>query len=185
MVTVTDNKVKGLAQGPIKNFNASRVVNAIYDSNPGGFVALIGCPVFVQPPAGNDAALHILPEVNSVVSSSDGFFGILVGGVNKGIYPPTGVFLPLDPELTSISLVAAPGGTVRVCTQGICIANVNTQFDSYDIGDPLKAEDSHLFPASSGAQVVARVLQPLVGGSGEVGSFAFIAVDVQREGILP
>ena len=85
-------------------------------------------------------------------------------------------------------LVATSGDAVRVCTQGRCIATVQTQASdggAIAIGDPLTASagGTLVIADASGDLVVARALQsaPLDLGSGNV---SYIAVDVQREGFL-
>jgi len=174
---VIENKVSGLFQGPVDH-NAGSVVNAVYDTTSPGNFALIGDSVFIQSPP-NDG---LLPEVNFIFGTGLLFYGVVVGGDQDGIYPETGddfVFDVDDPAIVALS-----GDTVRVCTQGRCIAGLDNDGISYNVGDPLKAADGgQLVLATSGSLVVARALQQLdaVGGF----SIGFIAVDIQREGILP
>jgi len=171
---LAENKFFGLFQGPVDH-NASSVINAIFDVVITTRVAIIGEAVFWR--RFTSQPDEILPQVLRV-GVENSFYGIIVGGDQDGIYPRTG-----DDFFLVDTIAALPGGNVRVCTQGRCIAFVDNQGQSYNVGDPLMARNGHLIPATTGDLVVARALQKLdaVG----IESFAFIAVDVQREGILP
>ncbi len=181
MSLVINNKFQGLWQGSVDH-KASSVINAIYDTTDPDNFALIGDAVFIQSPTNNE----ILPEVNVVVTSPQRllFYGIIVGGDKEGIYPSTGDTVTFD--LNSTELVALPGETVRVCTQGRCIARVATQvtFGAINVGNPLSPRSGgELIQSFSGEPVVARAVQdePINPAAG----VSFIAVDIHREGILP
>jgi len=177
---VSENKFFGLWQGPIDH-DASTVINAIYDTTDPTNFAVMGDSVFIQ--TSND---KLLPEVNFVGSTQQEFlfYGILVGGDKDGIYPTAGdtPFASSDTDFT----IAFSGDTVRVCTQGRCVAAIDNEVTSYNVGDPLKAErGGDLRKATSGSLVVARALQKLDATFDSNRLFSYMAVDIQREGILP
>jgi len=181
MSLVINNKFQGLWQGPVDR-KSSSVINAIYDTTDPDNFALIGDAVFIQPPTNDE----ILPEVNVVATSPQRllFYGIIVGGDKEGIYPSTGDTITFD--INSAQLVGLPGDTIRVCTQGRCIARVATQvsFGAINVGDPLSPRGvGELILSFSGEPVVARAVQDEpINPSGGV---SFITVDIQREGIFP
>lgn len=173
------NKYLGLSQG-IPFPKAASVINANFEAQDE--TLLIGDAVFVTP-----SDIGILPNVNFINSSAESllFYGILIGGVRKGIYPDNNnsdSFVEIISDLLD-TLIARPGESVRVCTQGVCIARINPDAE-IQISDPLTSVDfGDLTLAFPGENVIARALQPVTINQAP-GSFVYILVDVQREGIL-
>lgn len=190
MVTPTfGNLYPGLFEGPIRA-NAS-VINAIN----GGSVAFIGSVVEVDPISQGTPPGSLLPEVS--ITAIQGFptYGIEVGGVRKGVYGVSAISFKSGINLNDPGLIALFREAVRVCTEGICLANVLTRTSSdIQLGDPLTADAfsapdfstfGFLAKAQSGDFVIARALQPIPVGTPDNPQARVAAVNVQREGILP
>lgn len=179
--TLTPNAYLGLWEGPIDN-KASSVINAIVDPNS-TIELTIGFPVFIKSPPSS----QLLPVVDEIINISQIplFYGILVGGDAKGIYPRAGDgFFPL--QTPDNPVIAFPGQGVRVCTQGRCVAQVVAIISEINVGDPLTviASSVSLGVATSSDLVVARALQFVAKKTSFVRE-SYAAVDVQREGKLP
>ena len=177
MVDVQDNKYPGLAQGPIDH-QSSLIVNATFISTGPLRVGVIGDSVFLLAPP----AVGLLPEVDFVnsVAQERLVYGITVGGDLEGTYPKTGDVVNFSSQDSDV--IALNGDTVRVCTQGRCVARVNTDPSNSPIaiGDALQAiSNGELALAATGNIIIARALEavPATG----VNTVSYIAVDVQRE----
>ena len=174
------NKFFGLWAGPIDN-NASSVINAIWDTQ-GTQRAVIGDSVIIK----LSPSTELLPQIFFTSTFTvDQFYGIIIGGDRKGEYPINGQTLTF--LVTDKTTVGLPGDTVRVCTQGRCIARTNILPTAINVGDPLTPANQagELRKATtSGDNVIARALQPLAINNNSL-IFNFLAIDIKREGKLP
>ncbi len=186
MPTLSINHFTGLWQGPIDN-NASSVINAVADlENPSRWIS-IGDALFVKEPNPDELLPNVF-YVNSALNSQK-FIGIAVGGDAKGIYADAGDLVGKN-SIDNVDTIATDTQLgVRVCTQGRCIARVVTNgIGDINIGDVLTPtggpEGTLRLSTLSGDNLVARALQIALEGE-PVGPDQYIAVDVQREGLLP
>lgn len=165
------NFYPGLARGPIDH-NASSVINAI--SNEA--IEMGSAVTWVT----SISASELLPRVGETTINQEKSYGIAVGGDNDGIYSTTGA--PSNTDKTRATVRAGQG--VVVVTQGRCLARVNGIINSGMVpGDPLTPTDS-----VKGALIKSTGLNDLIVARALQSSTAIndiIAVDVQREGILP
>ncbi len=182
MVILQKNNFPGLWQGPIDH-KASSVINVIVNSDFLGDWVNCGDAVYVKDALKN----QLLPAIDYIsqtpTSESEKFYGIVVGGIVDGIYGSAGdEIVVVFPGAFPVGDVAGfDGDTVRVCTQGRCIARVDDNASPIEIGDPLTTRkiNGSLQLAMSGDNVIARALQ-----SASINGLEYIAVDVQREGKL-
>ncbi len=184
--TVILNAYSGLSQGPIDH-DASSVINVIFDNPDENEFIIIGSTLFIKLPPPNE----LLPSVDFIFSVPQSllFYGIAVGGVRKGIYPNLNTSTDVVFTRLGLTTVALEGEVLRLCTQGRCIAEVGVLTPTVPqifIGDPLtpSASGSNLIKAESGDSVVARALQDTIPNT-VAENLQYIAVDLQREGILP
>jgi len=177
-VSITlSNEFLGLAQGSIDH-NASSIINAVC----GNTSLVIGDVVRILPKGtgvGFTQDGDLLPRVGKVNSFATEGYGIVVGGDFEGIYSD-GV-INLDSNSLALGLVVAFfGDSVRVCTQGRCLALVDGfGTGSINVGDALTTAVAGLVKASDGNIVIANALQPASKAN------SIIAVDIKRQGKTP
>lgn len=177
------NSFIGLWQGSVDS-NASSVINAILNDS----ILLVGDVVRLLGPLEG-----LLPTV--AAGDNPSAFGVAVAGDQDGIYgegrEPADE--AIDPNEFG-TLAALRGDTVRVCTQGRCLAKVVNQTTSQlEVGTPLtglRDAGNNIFAAFgvlvAGSEVLARLLQPVDAGiSPSEPATRIAAVDIQREGIAP
>ena len=156
------NSYPGLALGTI-GFRSNSVINVIAN-----VPILMGSAVQLVAGPSNE----LLPRVEPTDKTGGLILGICVGGDNDGIYGDD------IPPLTINRAAVRAGQTVAICTQGRCLARVNT--------------DVVLGEALMTAVAPVGTLISLVGGAGNnkvaITLIAQVAegltvVDVQREGL--
>jgi len=164
------NQYQGLHRGPIDK-QSSSVINIISNAQIG-----MGDNIKLSTTI---PAAELLPRVEINDTSTDGGYGVAVGGDADGIYGDGAA--PVANDETFLATVGAGEG-VAVVTQGRCPARVIGQNSSGSgsaiiIGDKLTlgTTDGVLSKALTGNDVIAIALQPVVSGELDI-----IAVDIQR-----
>ncbi len=188
MSATFDNSFFGLWQGTVDN-NASSVINAIADD----VLLLVGDVVGLDKFPILDTTDLLLPPVEVIISSPSEItvYGVVVSGDADGIYGK-GQEPKFETPNEFGTLAGLRGDTLRVCTQGRCLARVFNEGAQMNVNDPLsgagfasKSISGVFVLATSGLEVQARLLQPVPAGSVPSPTTRIVAVDVQREGILP
>ncbi len=177
MSITLSNEYLGLAQGPIEH-ESSSIVNAVC----GDASLKIGDVVRLLPKGtgvGFTQDDDLLPRVGIVDSFGADSYGIVVGGDVEGVYS-NGV-INLDSNNLALGIIVAFfGESVRVCTQGRCLALADgTLTGSINVGDALTTSTVGLANALDDNKIMARALQSTAKANG------IIAVDVKTEGNAP
>jgi len=174
-VSITlSNEYLGLAQGPIDEKGTS-IINAVCgDAN-----LVIGEAVRILPKGVGTSftqAGDLLPRVGKADFGTE-IYGIVVGGDFEGVYSD-GV-INLDSNNLALETIAAFFGEgVRVCVQGRCLALATGPIE-VDETLTLTAVSGNLTTGFEGSDIIAVPLQSTTKAN------SIIAVDVQREGIIP
>ena len=177
------NLFSGLSNGPVDS-ESSSVINAIV----GDAILLIGETVRLV------NAIDILPRVGIVTLTGAVAYGVIVGGDKKGIYQNGEEGNSVSENLEKGIVAGLMGESVRVCTQGRCLAEViSRKGNVMNVGTPLTPDVGvapinnfgTLTEAESGNFVLARLLQEIPSGDMDNPKIRIAAVDVHREGKLP
>lgn len=189
-ISPVGNLYPGLFEGPIDH-NASSVINAIC----GDFFLATGEVVReleIGSASGKTPPGSLLPRVGIPKTSGDPAYGVVVGGQNKGIFADGKEFENIDLAKKAGIVAGLQGDSVRVVTQGRCLAEiVNRSNSELSINTPLTGDRDEPIvfgafkKAESGDFVLARLLQEIPLGTMANPVLRIAAVDVQREGILP
>lgn len=189
------NEYHGLWEGKV-NGN-TREINATC-----GDAGLITGDVVKTLPIGSGTGFtpagSLIPRVGIVTSSGESGYGVVTGGNKKGIYLNGFRPEPLIVEDSKDELLTIAGeenDAIRVCTEGICLARViNTTNTGLQPNTPLTPDfggttsiDNFgtLKPATSGDEVLARLLQTIPIGIPTDTKLRIAAVYITREGKLP
>ncbi len=195
------NEYLGLAEGVINNKSSSVINATVGDTfmaigDVARYLALLSSP----PPVNIDGFTQpqdLLPRIGIPATSGQPSVGVVVGGNLKGIYgdgiePPS-----VSAGIEQGTVAGIFGDSVKVCTQGLCIAKVISRLgNALPIGTALTPDRGGTVSvpegnfgsfkeAESGDFVLARLLQPVPLGTDVDTKVRLVAVNIQREGILP
>lgn len=161
------NQFPGLARGPIDH-EASSLINVTAKGKID-----MGSAVFLVDETIPSSAIFPRVEQSIISSGSNQVYGIAVGGDTDGIYGDGSASADEDDRFVA----AQDGESVVVCTQGRCLAKINSPTGAGIGGDLIAHSDGTLRAAITGSFIIAKSLFTTASNAEDM-----ILVDIQRIG---